>query len=305
VLALIKQRLSELEAVCPTLEVDGYRYPTKGGDGGDDCLWLGLLSSVGVESAATGVSHCQRKGGPNAGMFYRNSQRETTGNAGHGAIFSRDMALGVLTWIASYGGSETDMCARMWLDWITRSRPCTLKKPKWLGSGCLVRGLYRYAPDADGRSNITPAMWAIMGRVWEYRNYKPNRLMRMFKGADGDLSVAEAMVCDLGYQLHLKAVQAYIKILTRQSSEYRQRVSKICHDRIPQNLFYKILSQEGVEEEDLKTFLQIMPNPLTFVPRDYWIWEKGDYEDALAQQKMCGWDIVFLGRLIIQLSDNT
>jgi len=37
-LNLIKARIDRLEEICTTLEIDGDHYPTKGDDGGDDCL---------------------------------------------------------------------------------------------------------------------------------------------------------------------------------------------------------------------------------------------------------------------------
>ena len=68
------------------------KFPTKG-DGGDDCLWLGLLSSVGVVEGSHGVSLCQAdRWHDRFGMFYRNPYRRSIDNGDNGDFFSRDMA---------------------------------------------------------------------------------------------------------------------------------------------------------------------------------------------------------------------
>lgn len=301
-LDLIKARISRLEEVCPTLEVGKDSYPTKG-DGGDDCLWLGLLASVGYQPAMDGVANCQSRVGERKGMFYRNPKRAADERRTEGPLFSRDMALGVLCWLVSseYSGRSV-LATELWMEWIERSRRCLIPKPKIFGGGCLLHGAYRYAPDQDGRSNITPTMWALMGRVWDHRGLDLHKQMELWEKADGDISVVEAELCPLGYELHLKAVQAYIKLLIQQSTEYRKKVAEICHTRLPENLFYKILYQEGASKEDMEVFLSMLPNPLTFRPQNYWLWEKEDYTEAVKQEKMCGWDMVFLGRLILQFA---
>ena len=139
-------------------------FPTKGGDGGDDLLWLGLLSSVKIPDAKVAILNSQ---GVN-GMFFRNPMRRSNNNAGYNHFFSRDMAHGPLLLFAA-DRTLINPFASAWLNYIVKSRPCIRKKPKWLGGGCWLRGLYRYAP--DDRSDITPTMWAIMGRVWKHNNW--------------------------------------------------------------------------------------------------------------------------------------
>jgi len=78
-------------------------------------------------------------------------------------------------------------------------------------------------------------------------------------------------------------------------------VSSTCYIRQPDNLFYKIVAQEKVIDSDMETFLERCPNPDTFVPRDYWLWEKDDQDPYYS----CGWDWVFLGYLIIRIKTGT
>lgn len=298
---LIEARINRLIEVCPTSHLGGFHYPTKGGDGGDDCLWLGLLSTVGIDVASKTIPMCQSPRQHDKGMFYRNPKRQASANVEGKPFFSRDMALGVLCWLIGNKGSEGQLIAKEWLEWIEGNRKCVLKKPAMFGGGCLIRHpMFRYAPDDDGRSDITPTMWALMGRVWRNMGLCTSPTMDTFQFADGDIPVFESEQCGIGYQLHLKAVQAYIKYRLNQSSEYRRKVANICHRRVPGNLFYKVLSQEYATKEDMEYFLGILPDPMTFIPKDYWIWEKGDYESAIKKKQMCGWDMVFMGRLLLE-----
>jgi len=287
---------AELSHRSPMRQTPYGTFPTKGGDGGDDCLWLGLLSSTKIYLATQGVLASQADGNSHRpGMFYRNPQRRATDNVGHPAFFSRDMAHGVLLAYLDLQKNAALASSQAWLSWIDKNRACAVSKPKWMGGGCMIRGPYRYAPDS--RSDITPTMWAIMGRVWQHMGWKKHSQMVTWNGSDGDVSVKEAETVELGYQLHLKAVQAYIKLLIGQSREYRERVADICYKRQPNNLFYKVLSQGRATTSDKEQFLALCPNPLSFSPTDHWVWERGIIE----VHKSCGWDFVFLGRLMLML----
>jgi len=150
------------------------------------------------------------------------------------------MALGVLLSYVSHDETFLQSEAELWLKWISNNRACSIRKPKWLGGGCLVRSpMYRYSPD-DNRSNITPIMWALRGRVWEFKGWPKTSIMENYKGSDGDISIGSAQIVPLGYQLHLLAVQSYIKWIIGQSRAIRIQVSEICYERQPNNLFYKI-----------------------------------------------------------------
>jgi len=292
----IEELLKAIEPKLPLSTSSLGSYPTKGGDNGDDCLWVGLLASTGKLSALIGLGNCQAQADePRCGMFYRSPARRETDNKGYEHFFSRDMALGVLLAFVRDPAYFYDHACR-WLAYIDGNRPCKVRKPKWLGGGCLIRSeIYRYSPD-DDRSLITPTMWALMGRVWANNGWSKNAQMKAFEGADGDVSIIEADQSPLGYQLHLKAVQAYLKFRLNQSREYAQRVSDICFERQPDNLFYEYLAK-GNSEALKDKFIEKFPNPETFVSSDHWLWESTDQDSG----KACGWDWVFLGRALVFL----
>lgn len=276
-------------------------YPSKPGDGGDDCLWLGLLGSCGQDVAARMIYACQAGPGENRpGMFYRNPERRSNDNACGEPFFSRDMSLGVLMALSSKDkyGDARDKARIAWLDYIDNDRWCVARLPKWAGGACILWG-YRFAP--DDRSQITPGLWALMGRVWESQGWERHREMGRWKGSDGGLWIAECQVAPVGYQLHLQACHAWIKMLIGQSREYYERALSIIYERAPFNLFYKILNQRGVNQDDIDTWARIVDEKCKTPFGHRWCWEvvqDGQYENC------CGWDLYFLGLLMLKFGAN-
>lgn len=284
-------------------------FPSKGaiggdeGDGGDDCLWLGLLTSVDFAPAATALRQCQASADEKRpGMFYRNPIRRYTDNEGYGHFFSRDMGMGVLCALGSkYWDHVTAyQIARDWQLYIEKNRACLVKKPKWMGGGCAVRGPYQLAP--DDRSVVTPAFWALIGRVWRENGWPVSSEMERNNGMDGDWSIAEAENCPLGYQLHLHAIESYLKLMMGQSREYQEKMARICYDRSPLDRFYKLLVQKKALPEDIDWLVDLI-NSRPPVLADNWIWGSSNMAQAIADHDYCGWDLLFLGNLMMKLSN--
>lgn len=291
-IAELTNYILELEKIAPRMTYNNIDFAVLEHSDGDSCLFNGLLSTVGVSFAERAVLFSQASMNEKMpGMFYRSPRRRYTNNEGYTHFFSRDMSLGVL---CVYATSEHDLSesARNWLHAIKEHSYCQVKKPWWLGGGCAIR-VFRFAP--DDRSIVTPAMWALMNRVWRYRKWPLTAQMKEFDKMDGDASVIEAMHCDLGYQLHLKAVQAYIKLLLGQSREFSEKVGQIAFERVPENLFYEFLTKRKVTGQMLDRFLEIKPD-LNKGFGNEWVWEK----DAVRPDKSCGWDFVFLGKLFLK-----
>lgn len=292
------EKVRELEQVCYRYQSpDISPFPSKpNNDDGDMTLFNGLLASTGYLPSLDAVYQSQGQSGAFDGMFFRSPYRRLTENKGHPAYFSGDMALGVLLVLSSRYGSEYQKtaAARKWMTWINANRECKVKKP-W-GGGCLVRGLYRYAP--DDRSLINPNMWALMGRVWSANNWDKHSQMKTFEGSDGDYVILEAQQTPLGYRLHLKAIQSYIKLILNQSREYQEKLAKICYSRAPSNLFFKYLATKDVTDSDVQLFLNWAPSKEAAIKGHCWTWEQEDIENGILNS--CGWDFVFLGRLYLK-----
>lgn len=301
-LAEIRSYVSGLMTTSPTMKAFGTNFAVLGHTDGDACLFNGLLSAVSVPMGAMGVLSSQAQAGEaKPGMFYRSPRRRECDNHGFGAYFSRDMALGVLCAYSKPNQSkalrnEFMMSKGKWLHWIDHNRACLAKKPKWLGGGCLIRGPYRYAP--DDRSLITPAMWAMMGRVWDFQGWPRHAQMKKWDKADGDMSIAQVENSELGYQVHLAAVQAYIKFLIDQSREYSMRVGQIAHERLPENLFYEFLAKRTITDGMIDRYLEMKP-PFDQKWGSSWLWEKSEVTGERIA-KSCGWDFVFMGKLILR-----
>jgi hypothetical protein len=272
-------------------------YPVLTDTDGDACLFNGLLSTVGVFSARDGVLWSQAgQGELRPGMFYRSPARRLTDNVGHPAFFSRDMSLGVLALYSTYKDPDVTASGAAWLGYIGNSRPCLKQKPKWMGGGCWVRSpLYYFAPDE--RSQITPAMWGLMKRVWDYQGWPLHGEMKKYTGMDGDIDKVEAQNNPLGYQVHLPVVASYIKLLIDQSKALAIDVAKIAAKRQPDNIFYHYVANGNKAE--LWMIDQLLAK-IQQAPKSWghgWLWSSSNVQTEL--QYSCGWDLVFMGKLLL------
>ena len=268
----------------------GNRYVKMKDSDGDSILFTGLMSTVLFPAdnkwALKAVMECQGIDG----QFYRSPRRCQSGEKG----FSRDMSLGVLC--AMVDAEFNAEPAQRWLNYIDHSRPCLVKKPKWAGGGCALRSpVYKYCTEDDDRANITPTMWAVMGRVWQYRGWRKHSEMGSWDKADGDVSVKEAEESELGYRLHLKAVQAYIKYLIGQSREYSMKVGEICWKRQPDNLFYEFLAKRYFTVDMLDRYLAMAAIVDGSSLSNEWMWEKS----TINPYESSGWCMLFMGKLIL------
>jgi len=299
----IRSYVTTVMTTAPVMREKNVDFAVLGDSDGDACLFNGLLSTVGVPLGVRAILSSQgQPGEPKPGMFYRSPRRRACDNVGFGPhYFSRDMALGVL---CAYSTSKLSAAIKAefsrskdeWLRWINNNRECLKKKPKWLGGGCWLRGPYRYAP--DDRSLITPTMWAMMGRVWDHNGWSHHKEMKRWDMSDGDMSIIAAENNDLGYEVHLVAVQAYIKYLIDQSKSYSVRVGEILHDRIPENLFYEFLAKRKITDGMIDRFLEMKPQAGQKWGNS-WLWEKSEVTQERID-KSCGWDFVFMGKLILR-----
>lgn len=268
----------------------GHRYVNMRDSDGDSALFTGLMSTVRLPNekkwALNSVIECQGSDG----QFYRSPRKMSADEKG----FSRDMSCGVMLAMIDVDFPVTT--ANRWIEYIDHSRPCIVKKPSWAGGGCALRSpIYKFCKEDDDRANITPATWAMLGRLWSYRGWKKPDEMKKWDKFDGDMSVKEAETVDLGYQLHLKAVHAYIKYLIGQSREYSIKVGEICHSRQKDNLFYEFLAKRHFSASMIDRYLAMAQ----IVDRSHlsneWMWEKRD----INPHESSGWCMLFMGKLIM------
>lgn len=287
----VNEYVTKLEDVCPKGSACGISYAMLGSSDGDAVLFNGLLSAVwpafqeNWPCAAVTLSQAED------GRWFRSPRRD-----GKQQGFSRDMAMGVLLSMCSWGNKFS---AGRWLDYIDSraERPCIAK----LFGKCILKSpkkIYSFSP-GDDRTKITPEVWSLMNRVWEFRGWDDIRHdeMKIWRDMDGDVAVLEAENTNLGYTLHLKAVQAFIKYLIGQSREYSIKVGKICYERQPSNLFYRFLATRLIDDTFVEDYLAQCPHPDSKWG-NVWIWQVAHPEDEFLDS--CGWDWVFIGKLILK-----
>jgi hypothetical protein len=253
-------------------------FPSKGNcDDGDATLFSGLLCLAGESVGCEAVKAAQ----DSTGRFWRSPRRvgSDTSNS-----FSRDMALGVLSYLLA---TKDTTAAQNWMQWIDQNSVC-----QWnVGGNCQLR-TYRYCrDDSDGRCMITPGMWAMMRRVWEYLELPLHREM---KTTGEQTLVLEAEQAPLGYALHLKAVMFFLYQEIGKNYSFEWDLINTIVERQPENLFFQYL-HEGSSPRLQDALRNLCPREAPEETRQ-WTWERDTAENA--QDDAMGWDCIFLGRLL-------
>jgi len=253
-------------------------FPSKDDcDDGDATLFSGLLCLSGEELACKAVKAAQ----DSTGKFWRSPRR--VGVAASNS-FSRDMALGVLAWLVA---SQDKAAAQAWLQWIDQNSVCQLT----VGGTCQLR-TWRYCrDDSDGRCLITPGMWTMMRRVWEYLELPLHKEM---KTTGENTIVIEAERAPLGYALHLKAAMHFIYQKIGKNYSFEWDLIHTIAERQPDNLFFQYLLEGS--SESLQLALQNFCPLEAPAEKRQWTWERDTAENA--QLQSMGWDCIFLARLL-------
>lgn len=253
-------------------------HPSKAAcDDGDATLFSGLLCLAGEEQGCAAVKAAQ----DSAGKFWRSPRRVGVDSSNS---FSRDMALGVLSYLLA---TKDTAAAQAWIRWVDQNSVCQLN----VGGVCQLR-TYRYCrDDSDGRCLITPGMWSVMRRVWEHLELPLHKEM---KTTGEQTLIMEAEQAPVGYALHLKAVVFFLYQKMGRNLAFEWDLINTIHERQPDNLFFQYL-HEGSSlrlQEALKNLcpLEAPEN------RKQWTWERDTAEHA--EHDAMGWDCIFLGRLL-------
>lgn len=271
------------ESIAPAC--DG--YPSKADcDDGDMVLFGGLLCATGDFRGCALVRDSQDANG----RWWR-SPRRNPGNTGQNKSFSRDMSLGVMLYLWKTHDGDA---AAAWMDWIQSNRPCLQRKPN---GDCLIRGAHRFCTDeVDQSCTLTPANWGNLGRVWQYLGLSRTSEMRQYEDADGDALWQKAENTAVGYELHLAAVEVFLKAKMDQSRAPRERAARALATRQSENPFYLFL-RDGVTSDVTRRLLSYCPSATApnSGSRRQWSWERDTAEQAW--RNTAGWDCIFLANL--------
>lgn len=264
-------------------------YPSKEDcDDGDMALFGGLLCASGDERGCSLVRDSQ---GPD-GRWWR-SPRRNPGNLGRPNSFSRDMAFGVMLYLAK---TRDRGAASRWLQWIEDNRPCISRNP--LGGGCLVKGLHRFCTDdQDLRCTLTTANWGVMGRVFAALDLPRTAEMRLNALADTEALKLKARQAEPGYELHLAAVEVLLRQTLEVTPDARLEVAGRLVDRQPANPYFAYLLR-GPSEQDRLKLRDLCPKPESHGDsrRFQWSWERDTASRAWLESM--AWDCLFLDNLL-------
>ena len=252
---------------------------------GDMTLFAGLLCAAGERSACEMVRLSQDEDG----RFWR-SPRRVGDNLGERHSFSRDMSLGAMLYLVT---THDARAARRWVEWIQDNRACAVESPF---GGCMVWGPHRFCRDDDaGSCTVTPASWAMLGRVFDYLGIGRTPEMLAAGAIDTTTMLVEAANAPVGFELHLVAVEVFLKMLTGATPGDRARAAASIVARQPDNPFFVYLA--GQDQAWWPRAQEICPKagdaPSTNLSQ--WAWERAT--DDRAWEESMAWDCVFLARL--------
>lgn len=230
---------------------------------GDSLLWNGLLCQSGYTPSCNAVKAAQDSNG----RFYRSEFKNPGPNS-----FSRDMALGVLLYLAKTQDRDS---AKSWLSYIrsVSGKLCT--------------------DDTDGRCLVTVNLWGLMYNVWSYIGLEPSPEMKV-AGIFSDITLAlEANTTPLGYQLHLVGVSLLIRNMTGKESLSAENILVF---RQSENPFFRYLV-EGHSNTVADKVLEVCPQNRPADPSD-WAWQRDTAQ--MAWQNSMGWDCVFMAKELLK-----
>jgi len=228
---------------------DDDKYDPPGCETGDAVLFNGLKCAAGDQTACDAVGAAQDEDG----RWWRSEFRVGSKNKNP---FSRDHGYGAMLYLMA---TNDTISAEMWMDYIysNNKRLCT---------------------DDDGRCSIRSQYWGLFGAVWDYLGLKKTK--EMYLGDIGDETVTKlaAQVTPLGFNLHLVAVDFFVRYYALKDSQTIEKAEQILADRQPNNPFFVWLHEGGTDKvADL--VLKYCP---TNKPdqRRQWSWERSTAEAA-------------------------
>lgn len=237
---------------------------------GDSVLFAGLLCLSGEEIGCQHVKNsCDA-----LGRCYRSPAQRAEGNS-----FSRDMAIGVLGYIAATGDRDL---ANRWLDYI-RSHDNKL------------------CDDAsDNRCSITTSLWGLFGEVWKFSGLEMSGEMGLGTLIDDRTIRESAAAVPHGFPMHLVAAQIYLRQQLGTYTSDLARGAESLAAREGYNPFFNLLAY-GPSQDFTMLMLGMIPNGWP-VHRTQWSIERAHEEGAWVDSM--GWEWIFLFKAMRQRQQN-
>jgi hypothetical protein len=242
-------------------------------DNGNSWLFGGLLCSSGQLSTCESLIASARGNYP-----CRAPWRYTDGGCLPGGdSFSRDEWLGVLLVLASKPPSVTRLSSRATIILLSDFSAALCKDA------------------SDTRCDMTPQLAGLTARVMQHIGQSvPLRYSASKMLDDHGLWVA-AQSAPLGFQLHLVAVQLYIRQLIGDYPPILSKAATFLAQRQPQNPFF--LAIAGRQQEAAAILIKLWPEAKGNTAGSQWAWQRATAESAW--KASLGADFAFAAALLL------
>lgn len=254
-------------------------------DSGDMALFGGLLCASGEKSACRMVEGSQGVDG----RFWRSPRLKNV--AGQHNEFSGDMFLGIIHWAISELNNPRLAAWQGYIATHTVRVPdgATLHVP--YGRSCVN--------DSNGTCNVSADNWKLLNLVSAVVGVPPTGHPSFDSAYRSDAPATlplYAAVNELGFRLHLIAVQVWAYQRLGIKSAELDLAAKILAARQPTNPFYLYLHLGA--DKVVQDALEAQCPAMGVVPseRREWAWERDSYERA--SDRSMGWDCIFMANLI-------
>ena len=269
-------------------------------DDGDTNLFSGLLCAAGVEDGCAAVADALEE---SSGQWHRSPRIRRFGNDRGGSAFSPDMALGTQLYLIKSGDMRR---AKLWLDWLHRSVPCSIE----LFGECVLYGLPRFCTDdvADKGCTMRPGDAAVLAQTVNYLQRKhgmpplpDGRLggyLGTFSGLGPRLEEISSLVNRPGFSQHLVGVSILLYRLTGETDARLDSAARALSEKNPGNAFFSFLAGTPRTEVIGQTLARCpSPNNLPTPPLHQWQWERDNSDRAW--EHSCYWDCIFMEALLM------
>ena len=238
---------------------DDYPSAENCNDGDGLATTLGFLCSISFDPACNAVSRSVREDG----QILRAPGRQDTSNTA-----SRDQFLGFM--VAQSSGE------RKWLD--------AKRFIKKHGVVC--------TDDTDGRCDLTPVVWALIGATHKHLGYTRDLTMAFNGLLLGKMLLAQSIAVPTGYQLNLVVNAAHIAYLTGMETDLTYTAAYNAYLRQQANPWFCYVVF-GADDECAQLALETWPTEPE--RKDDWSIQRDTAEQAHRWSQ--GWEYLFMAAL--------
>eukprot|EP00056_Hartaetosiga_gracilis_P020743 m.21092 g.21092 ORF g.21092 m.21092 type:complete len:340 (-) comp8680_c0_seq1:183-1202(-) len=243
-----------------------------------DCtFWNGILCSSPSRTNDTQFA-CDaiwRDQSPSNGQLWRSPWEAKAMHSSNKDEFSRDQGLGVL--VSTFGRVNSTLFST-WLDYITNH------------NGYMCPGMYDCL--------LIPQFWCTFDKVTNFHGLpRPSpdlmtpKLDPSICKNDHEYVLTAVEVNDLGFPLHLAALDVYLRRMMNDWDGVMQTAANVLHRRQPDNVFFQWLAQGASDSLVVKMMEQI---DLIVTPhvQNQWTFVRKDSDHAFIESM--GWEYILL-----------